>query len=438
MPEPMPAPMPAPGPAAGGMSGRTLPEALCFWALVLTWPFYFIGGLYVVGPVLVWTLGLLAGLSLYLGPAIGPGLRATGPVPVICLVWIAGMLVLLLALWIAYVPWDLGLGPAIKSTVGWAKGWAMIPLVILAGAVLPVGRAPLVRGQCITGLVTLCLLPILLVARSVGLPDKVFTSPLQVIGGPGPEYFSVYLYIIDPEFGTTRWQFYAPWAPFAGLIGTVMILFALEERVRLFRLAGLAAGLAMILLSASRMSLVALVICTLVPRMMPLLAGSVIWRLAAVAAASMAVIGDYVLGLVNDSIRSFREARASSSRVRATLQEIAWQRWQSEAIWFGHGEVERGPHIVEYMPIGSHHTWYGLLFVKGVVGFLGLAIPLVWHFAITAVDAVRGPRGRLPFGILLQIVILTFGENLEIEVYMFWPALLLLGIHLREMARAGI
>lgn len=296
-------------------AGRTFPEALCFWTLVLTWPLYAIGGLYVAGPVLVWSLAGLAALALYLGPALGPGFRATGPVPTLCYLWLAGMLTLLVALWIAYVQ------------------------------------------------------------------------------------------------------------------------FALEEKSRFFRGAGIVAGLAMILLSASRMSLVALAVCTMVPRLMPFLAQSVAWRLAAVVAASMAILGDLVLGLVDDSIRSFKEARASSSRVRATLQEIAFQRWWSEAVWFGHGEVERGPHIVEYMPIGSHHTWYGLLFVKGIVGVFALAIPLVCHFLVTAFDAVRGPRGRLPFGLMLQIVILTFGENLEIEVYLFWPGFLLLGIHLREMAR---
>jgi hypothetical protein len=47
------------------------------------------------------------------------------------------------------------------------------------------------------------------------------------------------------------------------------------------------------------------------------------------------------------------------------LGEIAQQRWRHEAFWFGHGMVERGPHLVEYMPIGSHHSWYGLLLSKG-------------------------------------------------------------------------
>ena len=46
-------------------------------AQVWTWPLYFLGALYVAGPVLGWTLAMLAALSLYLGPAIRPDLRAT-------------------------------------------------------------------------------------------------------------------------------------------------------------------------------------------------------------------------------------------------------------------------------------------------------------------------------------------------------------------------
>ena len=37
-------------------------------------------------------------------------------------------------------------------------------------------------------------------------------------------------------------------------------------------------------------------------------------------------------------------------------------RIEIDAFWFGHGTVAPGPHLVEYMPIGSHHTWFGLLF----------------------------------------------------------------------------
>ena len=37
-------------------------------------------------------------------------------------------------------------------------------------------------------------------------------------------------------------------------------------------------------------------------------------------------------------------------------------------------------------------------------------------------------------GILMTMVLLSFGENIEIEAYMLWPGLILLGVHLREVA----
>ena len=71
--------------------------------------------------------------------------------------------------------------------------------------------------------------------------------------------------------------------------------------------------------------------------------------------------------------------------------------------------------------------------MKGLTGFLSLLIPMVYQFWFAMVDATRGKRGRLPFGIMLLLLQLTFGENLEIELYIFWPAFLILGIHAREV-----
>ena len=213
----------------------------------------------------------------------------------------------------------------------------------------------------------------------------------------------------------------------------MLALFALEEKKRFWMIVGLLAALAMIYLSKSRMSSVALVVCVIVPRLLPALRQSVAWSLLAAAAASLAVLGTDLLRLMQDGVSAFKGARADSTRVREALQRIAYDRWRSEAVWFGHGTVEPGPHIVERMPIGSHHTWFGLLFVKGLVGLVALLVPMTVHTLLTFADAARGPRGCLPFGIMLLLVILTFGENVEIEAYLLWPALVLLGIHAREM-----
>ncbi len=409
-------------------------EAMIYRALTWTWPLYFLGALYVVGPVLGWLLGGLAVLSLYLGPAIRKDLQATGRVPPVVYAWFAGMFVMLVALWIGHLEWDLGMKQIIKSSIGWAKGWALLALFPLAGAILPIRRNVLVRGQCVIGLWTLSLAPLLLVAPYIGLPERIFTSPLKAIGGPGPEYFTVFLYTFDPATWTPRWQFYAPWSPFAALLGVIMVLFALEEKDRKWMLAGVIGGLLMILASKSRMGLVGLVACTIGPRMLPLILRGWAWHTVAALTASLAIFGPHALRLIEDAIRGFKGARADSTRVRETLQRIASERWQGEAFWFGHGRVEPGSHLVEFMPIGSHHTWYGLLFVKGVTGFVALLVPLVWQLGLALIDAARSGRGRLPLGIMMTIVLLSMGENLEIEAYMIWPGLVLLGIHARELA----
>ncbi|WP_375691804.1 O-antigen ligase domain-containing protein [Pseudooceanicola sp. LIPI14-2-Ac024] len=408
-------------------------ERMVHATLRWTWPFYFVGALYVVGPVLAWLLAGLAALVLYLGPAIRPDLRARGPVPPVVWAWIIGMAVMLVALWIGHLNWGLGTKQTIKSSIGWAKGWALLALFPFAGAVLPIRREVVIRGQCMIGLWTLILLPVLLAAPHLGLPERIFTSPLKAIGGPGPEYFSVFLFTWDPASWTPRWQFYAPWSPFAALLGVVQVCFALEERDKTWRNIGLAAGVAMILFSKSRMGLIGLVACTVGPRLMPLILRGWAWQVLAGLTASLAVAGVALARAVTDGIAAFKGARADSTRVRATLQRIAAERWENEAYWFGHGTVQPGPHIVEYMPIGSHHTWWALLFVKGVVGLLAWAVPIAWQTLIALTDAARGPRGRLPLGIVMTILLLSFGENVEIEAYLLWPGLLMLGIHAAEV-----
>ena len=411
-------------------------ERFVYRTFVMTWPFYALGALYVVGPVIAWLLGGFVVVVLYFGSAVRVDLRAAGPIPPVVWGWLLGMSVMLVALWIGHLDWGLGSKQTIKSSIGWAKGWALLALFPLIGAVLPIRREVLVRAQCVVGMWTLIIAPVLIIAPYIGLPERIFTSPLKAIGGPGPEYFSVFLFNYDPSTWTPRWQFYAPWSPFAALLGLVMVLFALEEKNRNWKALGVTAGTFMILASKSRMGLVGLVACTVGPHMMPLLLNTWAWQIVAGLTASLAALGPALVAAANNAVSTFKGARADSTRVRETLQRIAKERWENEAVWFGHGTVQPGSHAVEYMPIGSHHTWFGLLFVKGTVGMLSLLFPFVWQTFLAMKDATSDPRGRLPMGIMMTLTLLSFGENIEIEAYLLWPALMLLGIHARELQNA--
>jgi len=136
-----------------------------------------------------------------------------------------------------------------------------------------------------------------------------------------------------------------------------------------------------------------------------------------------------------DLLQQIHSVRADSSRVRGALERIALERWINEAPFWGHGVVEIGTHYVEYMPIGSHHTWLGLLFVKGMVGFFALALPLTatifWlgYKYLTAIsNSQHFYQYRTALHLSLVLSAYSFTENLEILAYLHWPAILYIGL----------
>ena len=128
-----------------------------------------------------------------------------------------------------------------------------------------------------------------------------------------------------------------------------------------------------------------------------------------------------------DGIQSIKDARPDSTRVRSALAEIAVQRWADEAPIWGHGIVERGPKVVEHMPIGTHHSWYGLLFTKGITGAIALAVPMLMTLTYLFFMIFRYGSGFAAMLLVLVIGLYSFFENLEILVYLYWPALIYIG-----------
>lgn len=410
--------------------GTHLAERLIVATIGATWLLWLVGGLYLAGPALGWVLALLVARSYYLAPAL-PLNERPGPLPPAIWAWLIGMAAMLLILFIGHANFQLGTAQTIKSTVGWAKGWALLALFPLGGYALPIRVESLARAVCRLGRQTLFLLPIFILAPLLGLPQTLWVSPLKVLGGSGDEYFAAVLYTIEPGVGTARWQFFAPWSPAAGMVAVIHFLLARIEPEAKWRWTGYAAAILIALLSQSRLALVAL--AAIVP--LCWVAGKVrrpwLWFGGAAAILIVSWFAPQLRELADQLVNDFSSARADSSRVRAALGRIAVQRWQSEAFWFGHGIVEKGPHLVEYMPIGSHHSWYGLLFVKGLAGAIALAVPMALTVVATFRRAITSTTGQLGLAMALTYWLYSFGENLEVLTYIAWPALLAIGIALR-------
>jgi hypothetical protein len=390
------------------------------------------GGLYVVGSVLGWLLLGCLVIKVLAARDLPDEHEPVVISPVLWL-WVIGMAAMEVALIAGHLDFNLATTMIIKSSVGWAKGWASLALYPLAGC-LNIRPRLLGRAICVLGLQTLILTPLLLLAPHLGLPQVLYVSPLRAVGGPGNEFFDVALFEVDGSTGDLRWRLFTPWGPALGMVGNVNLILSLLERDRRWKAAGIAGSVLMGLICRSRLAQLCLV---LIPVVLALIS-----RLRQPLTLILLGIGAYVAGLLSPLIQRgfedfwqrFKAARAGSTRVRMALKRIAIERWRREAPIWGHGVVKPGPHLVEAMPIGSHHTWAGLLYVKGMVGFVALALPM----AATAVELLRRALSRrhslgaTGLGLLAILFLYTFGENLEILVYLYWPGMIVIGMALQE------
>lgn len=419
---------------SSSVAQRTPEEKLIFAALAGAWPLYMIGGLYIAGPMLAIILGGMFLWRAYAGEFL-PEERRNAPLPAAIWIWLAAMAVMLVSLLIGHFQEGLGLPKTIKSTIGWAKGWLLMALFPLAGACLSIRLPTICHANGWFALTTILLTPVLLAASIIGLPERLFVSPLSIIGGSGPEYFTVFLYTADPESGAARLQYTAPWAPAAGLVANIMLILGIEDRRLPWRLLTIFAAVSVVLLCKSRMAL----LCMMLAWPMAFAISRVIRGWPLFAAGAGAFLGglffSQIFSAVSVAVDRVNGMRAGSNRVRAALNDMAFDRWWTEARIWGHGIVENGPHHVEYMPIGSHHTWLGLLFVKGAVGFLALFLAMVWTTLDLAFAAQARREARAGLAVIFVMWFFSFSENLEMLAYLYWPGLVAIGVGLKLKTR---
>ncbi|KJG14582.1 hypothetical protein UB38_03095 [Photobacterium iliopiscarium] len=187
----------------------------------------------------------------------------------------------------------------------------------------------------------------------------------------------MWLYWNDLNTGLPRWQLFAPWSPalaFYALLALSIILPRDSDRLKYI---AIFSSITLILLSESRAGVIILLILLFVYFVSYFFDVIYILAMMLVSILIFGVFSEEIIGGVVDSINYINNMRSKSSMIRQTLNDIGLYRWYNESFWFGHGNVERGPHIVQFMPIGSHNAFIGLLFIKGIIGLLLYVIPLV-------------------------------------------------------------
>jgi hypothetical protein len=221
------------------MKPQNFPESLLWYSIISTYGLYLIGGLYLVGPAIAWILLVYLIWQLLQQTEQTPAAeRIVIPWPI--WVWIAGMLIQQVALVMGHLDFNLGMATLIKSSIGWAKGWALLALFPLIGC-LKIRPQLLYRAVCVVGLHTLLLTPFLVLAYVVKLDPFLYIAPLKFLGPGADTFFQVWLYLKDGE--SARLTFFAPWAPGAGIVGNIYFFMALQEKNPRWRWCGIIGGL---------------------------------------------------------------------------------------------------------------------------------------------------------------------------------------------------
>lgn len=414
------------------MKPQNFEEKLVWYSLIGTYGFYFMGAGYFLISIIAWVLTLYLGKKLWNQNENTPTDQQVN-IPITVWVWIISMLVMEFALIMGHIDFDLGIPKIITSSINWARNWAYLALFPLIGC-LNIRPKLLYRGVCLVCLQSLILIPIFYLAHTLHLPNNLYSnSLLRLIGGNDPIFYSVKLYGFEEgDINKIRLSLFAPWPPALGLVGCIYFLLSSQESDKKWRLIGMSASVAMIISSVSRLGMVCLAIVPLLTWFLVNFTRPYVQITTGILTFFTGLFAPIIINFITTFKELFSEARAGSSQLREALGRLALERWKEAPIW-GHGIIEpRGIPFTKFMPIGTHHTWFGLIYEKGIVGLIALAFPLLWSFTDLLYKSYKNPIAKVGLGIVLVLLFFTFGERIEGLVYIYWPALIIMGIAFKE------
>lgn len=413
---------------------QNLPETLVWYYITGTYLFYLLGAQYVFAPLLGTVLVFLVLKQWWYQTDKTPLDRRINFCSSIW-IWIIGMLVMEVALIIGHINFDFGISQIIKSSFYWYRHWALFALFPIA-AYLKIRPQLIYRASCILCFQCLILVVLGTLAYLVNFPILSYVSPFKVLGGDDM-YYRVSLLFPELSYNNYAMEFrlnlFAPWPPALGLMGNIYFFLADRETNQKWRWLGMIGAIAMIISSISRLAIICLPLVMLVRWLVTNFFRIEVQLVTSLSCFLMGIMSTTLIEWFEELKISFDRVRPASSRVRAALARMTLDRWWNQAPIWGHGiNMSKGPASLGFMPIGTHNTWYGVLYFHGLVGFFCFAIPFFLS-AINLLSQVKTSQiARLAFSLMLILFLSSFGDSIENLAYIYWQALLIIGIALKE------
>jgi hypothetical protein len=409
---------------------QNLPEAVVWYSIVGTYIIYLLGAYYFLTAFMGSFLLFHLFKKWQKQTEVTPEHERVVIAP-LAWAWLGAIIIVELALIVSHFNYELGTGTIIKSTSHWFRTWAIFAIFPLAGH-LEIRPQIIYRAICI-----LCLQSIIVagVGTVLGLaisPETFYVSPLQISGGDIIQYEVHLVHTLI----NSRLQLFSPWATGLGMTGNTYILFALQETDKKWRTIGIISSVMMVIFSWSRLAIVTLLFMPVVLLFLSNLTRPWIQFATSIMCFLSGLFFVNIANLVyffQTQVDNLRTDTKSSSSTREAIYELTLYLWRTEAPIWGHGLTgETGPAAIDRYPIGSHQTWYYLLYSYGLVGFLPCLMVTIWTLIKLLIQAQNDQQAKLCLGLFLVIVLNSFTDNIQSFAYLYWPALLMLGIHVKQ------
>jgi hypothetical protein len=415
------------------MKPQNFEETIVWYSIVGIYVFYFTGALYFVGPIAAYLLlAYLIKKLTFQSKRTPEDERIRIRIPFILWIWVAGMLLEQAALVMGHLDFSLGLFAIIKSTFGWATGWALLAIFPLIGC-LKIRPQLVYRAVCVLGLQSLIFFPLFYAGFHFRINDGlIYTSPLEVLGGGDAAPFQVKFYGTD-EAGAPRLSFFAPYVTVTGLLGNIFLCLVTRETHKVWRWAGILGSLLMCIFPRARLAILCLLGVQVVVWLLVNFRKPALLIMLGVASAVSGITAPILLGYANALWASIKDMRASSTDSRELITRVALYRFKAAPIW-GHGVVDKGTQFLSKNPaIGTHNTIIGLLYVKGLVGLLAFLVPMFISFIDLLIKFLWSREEEqavnlVAFKVLLCIAIYSLGATIDTSAYLTWPGLLFIGM----------
>ena len=413
------------------MKPQNFEERLVWYSILSTYVLYASGLLYIVNSTIAWILLFYLCIKLWYQTSETPAEEKI-KIPWIIWLWIICMLVIAVGTYVGLANFEYDTKAIIRGLLNWTREWGLLALFPFVGCCLNIRAQLIYRATSWLCLQSLFFIPISYGAYLLGIPYLIYSSPLERITQNGPIYYNVVLYFKEFDYWEGfRLTLFAPWSPALALLGIMYFFFALQEKNKIWRCIGILTSLLMAYMTASRTAIICLPVVIILVWFLTNFYRPSIQIISSISCFIFGILSSFIIELIRNLQNTFIGSRQASSRVRDILARIGLERFKEAPIW-GHGQFEPGFKGTANMPIGSHHTWIGLLFVKGLIGFFAFLIPMICSFVYLVIKAQKNVDAKVSLAFLLTLIIFTFTDNQELLAYLYYPGLIVMGISFKQ------